>query len=78
MKTVYKRKSKQCIQKNEEIRPYEVNGIYSSGEGLELTIGDKCVILEQLQDVALIERIGDDNNPYIIPLSVLQEIVDLE
>lgn len=73
-KIVYK-KLKQVHQRNNvSKKAYDVNGIYSSEDGLELTFGDKYVVLERDGESVLIEKLGDTNNPYVVPTTILQGI----
>lgn len=75
-KAAYKKIKELRKPKALEVKEYVVDGIYSSEDGLELKFGDRFIVLEQLECAALISKIGDDNNPYIIPISVLHGISD--
>ena len=49
-----------------------------SNEGLEFKIGDQFRVLESDKDAILIEKIGDNNNPYFVSAELLKNISDFE
>lgn len=55
---------------------YEVMNNGKSNEGLEFVKGDKVKVLEVDGDAALIEKIGNENNPYFVAASFLESISD--
>jgi len=48
----------------------------SSNEGLNFKAGDEFKVLERDGDAALIEKIGDENNPYFVSAKFLSSISD--
>lgn len=48
----------------------------SSNEGLKFEIGNQFRVLEVDGDAALIEKIGDSNNPYFVSATFLRSISD--
>lgn len=63
-------------REEESARVYEVTTDGKSNEGLVFVKGDKFKVLEVDGDAALIEKIGDDNNPYFVAVSFLEKISD--
>ena len=55
---------------------FTVNGIYLSDDGFQLKFGDKFEVLEQDSGAALIKKIGDSNNPYMVSLDILRQLSD--
>lgn len=55
---------------------YTVNKEKTSNEGLLFKLGDQFKLLEKDGDAGLIERIGDNNNPYFVSLKFLSSISD--
>lgn len=55
---------------------FNVDGIYSSEDGLELSFGDKYEVLEQDGEAVLIEKVGDANNPYMVSAEILKKSSD--
>lgn len=47
-----------------------------SNEGLAFATGDRFRILEMDDDAVLIEKIGDENNPYFVSAELLRNISD--
>lgn len=47
-----------------------------SNEGLSFKVGENFRVLEYDRDIGLIEKIGGDNNPYVVSLSFLYTISD--
>ena len=59
-------------------RYYEITSEGSDDNGLHLKIGDKFRVIEHDNDVILIERIGDTNNPYYTSCLFLESISDFK
>lgn len=57
---------------------YTVNKEGRSNEGLYFEEGDTFKLLEIDGDAGLIEKIGDDNNPYFVSRKFLSSISDYE
>ena len=57
---------------------YTVKKEGKSNEGLLFSEGDTFKVLEIDGDAGLIEKIGDDNNPYFVSLKFLNSISDYE
>lgn len=55
---------------------YTVNTEGKSNEGLLFKAGEKFRVLETNGKAGLIEKIGDDNNPYFVSLKFLETISD--
>lgn len=55
---------------------FNVNGIYSSEDGFELTFGDIVKVLEQDEEYALIRKKGEVNKPHRIPVEVLKSLLE--
>jgi hypothetical protein len=49
-----------------------------SNEGLVFKVGDQFKVLEVDGDAALIEKLGDNNNPYFVSADFLKSISDYE
>lgn len=49
-----------------------------SNEGLAFNVGDQFKVLEVDGDAALIEKLGDSNNPYFVSVDFLKGISDYE
>jgi len=49
-----------------------------NNEGIEFDIGDRFRVLEIDKNVAIIEIIGRDDNPYVVEIEVLCEISDFK
>lgn len=47
-----------------------------SNDGVAFVVGEKFKALEVDKDVVLIEKIGDENNPYIVSTELLKKISD--
>lgn len=70
-KTVIKRlKSKEKAIAN----TYVVHTQGMSNEGLRFVVGEQFRVLEIVEDVVLIEKIGDVNNPYFVSAELLCSI----
>jgi len=79
VKKVVKVIKKQSDSKSEiksDIKLYvtKISGI--SNEGIRFDINDRFRVLEEDGDSVLVEKIGDDNNPYYISVDFLQRISD--
>lgn len=67
---------------NKKRQAKEANIIYTvsiegkSNEGLLFKVGDKFKVLETDRDAGLIEKLGDENNPYFVSLKFLESISD--
>ncbi len=55
---------------------YTVNMEGKSNEGLLFKVGETFRVLETDGDAGLIEKIGDENNPYFVSLKFLSTISD--
>ena len=55
---------------------YTVISEGESNEGLKFNVGDKFAVLESDGDAVLIEKHGDDNNPYFVSAELLKTISD--
>ena len=53
---------------------YSVTAEGVSNDGLKFKIGDKIRVLETDKDAILIEKIGEDNNPYFVSEEMLKNI----
>ena len=70
-----KRMEKKEVAKS-NIRQYEVKTSGVSNEGLTFKIGEYFKVLEADGDAVLIEKIGDENNPYFVSAELLKDISD--
>ena len=61
-----------CLKANEKI--YSVTSTGTSNEGVEFTVGTKIKVLEMDGDSVLIEKMGDENNPYFVSKEFLHTI----
>lgn len=78
---IKKRISKVLEEKKKEeesAKIYEVMDDGKSNEGLAFAKEDKFKVLEVDGNIALIEKIGNANNPYVVALSFLKTISDYE
>lgn len=71
-------KEKAKIKKKKEklLKTYTVSKDGKSNEGLQFRIGETFIVLECDGKAVLIEKIGDDNNPYFVSAELLKEISD--
>lgn len=63
--------------KSKDIPPavtYVVHTEGTSNEGLQFAVGDKFNVLEIADDAVLIEKIGDNCNPYFVSAALLHSI----
>ena len=58
------------------LKLYTVHEYGESNEGLIFNINDTYRVLEKDRDAVLIEKIGDDNNPYFVSEELLHKISD--
>ena len=58
--------------------PYEVTSVGRSNEGLDFMVGDQFRVLETDGDSVLIEKIGDNDNPYFVSAELLRRISNFE
>lgn len=64
------------INKSEDSKDYCVTSDGKFGKNLVLNVGDKYKILASDGDSVLIEKIGDDNNPYFVSANFLRTVSD--
>ena len=69
---LYSKKAKQRNSKT--IYHVLTDGV--SNEGLEFKINDEFKVLNRDKQAVLIEKIGDDNNPYFVAYDFLKSISD--
>lgn len=56
---------------------YSISGSYSDSHGLVLNAGDSLHVLDKVdEDVLLVEKLGDEHNPYCMSPSCLAAISD--
>lgn len=60
----------------EQLKIYNVYEEGVSNEGLQFHVGDTFKVLERDGNAVLIEKIGDDNNPYFVASDFLNKISD--
>ncbi|SEP69456.1 hypothetical protein SAMN02910289_00367 [Lachnospiraceae bacterium RM5] len=78
------KKKKALSEKEKKRQSEEMSKMYTvekkgrSNEGLLFEEGDTFKVLEVDGDVVLIEKIGDDNNPYYVSRQFLDSISDYE
>lgn len=71
---VRKKKNKEKLKETSDSIVYSVTVDGVSDDGLEFKIGDQFRVLETDKDAVLIEKIGDDNNPYFVSVDFLEMI----
>lgn len=71
---VRKKKNKEKLKETSYSIVYSVTVDGVSDDGLEFKIGDQFRVLETDKDAVLIEKIGDDNNPYFVSVEFLEMI----
>lgn len=71
---VNKKKNKEKLKETSDSIVYSVTVDGVSDDGLEFKIGDQFRVLETDKDAVLIEKIGDDNNPYFVSVEFLKMI----
>lgn len=74
---VVRRRKQSKSQTGEAPRSFVVTEAAECGGGLTLEPGDQFRLLERVEDGVLIERIGDDDSPYVVSVQLLVEISDL-
>lgn len=65
-------------KKTENIGCIVVHTDGTSNEGLVFKNGDKYRVLERDKDAILIEKLGDDNNPYFVSADFLSSISEFK
>lgn len=76
---IKKKISSELAKKRQEAEAavlYTVKTGGKSNEGLLFKVGDTFRVLEIAGDAGLIEKIGDENNPYFVSLKFLSTISD--
>lgn len=73
IKGIQKKNYNTAIQ---ELKTYIVKSEGESNEGLKFKVGDRFRVMEVVEDVILIEKLGDENNPYFVSYDLLKEISD--
>lgn len=71
---VRKKKNKEKLKETSDSIVYSITVDGVSDDGLEFKIGDQFRVLETDKDAVLIEKIGDDNNPYFVSVEFLEMI----
>lgn len=71
VKEISKQRNKETSQK-----AFCVHTAGKSNEGLEFKIGDEFRVLERDKDAVLIEKIGEENNPFFVSCALLNAISD--
>lgn len=61
-------------EEKEQAEIYVIHTEGESNEGLQFSVGDQFHILEIVKDIALIEKIGDTNNPYFVSIDLLRSL----
>lgn len=74
VKKINKKMNKEELQETSDTIIYSVTAEGVSNDGLEFKIGDQFRVLETDKDAVLIEKIGDDNNPYFVSEELLKNI----
>ena len=76
---IKKKASKTAEEKRQEAESAVVHTVHTEGksnEGLLFKVGDQFRVLNSDGDAGLIEKIGDENNPYFVSLRFLGCISD--
>lgn len=76
VKAIKRIKNKEQLLETANTKMYTVTAEGISNEGLEFKIGDQFRVLESDKDAVLIEKIGDNNNPYFVSAELLKNISD--
>lgn len=71
---VRKKKNKEKLKETSDSIVYSITVDGVSDDGLEFKIGDQFRVLETVKNGVLIEKIGDDNNPYFVSVEFLEMI----
>lgn len=72
IKVLKKQYQKKKSLSNDTKLVYEVTSNGKDKDGLNLCVGDKYRILESDKDAVLIEKLGDQNNPYFVSADFLR------
>lgn len=67
-------KNKEKLKETSDSIVYSITVDGVSDDGLEFKIGDQFRVLETVKNAVLIEKIGDDNNPYFVSVEFLEMI----
>lgn len=76
IKAIKKKRMEKKEVAESNIRQYEVKATGVSNEGLTFKVGEYFKVLEVDGDAVLIEKIGDENNPYFVSAELLKDISD--
>lgn len=68
--------AKEIGKQRNKSKTFHVHTGGKSNEGLEFNIGDEFHVLERDKDAVLIEKIGEENNPYFVSYDLLKSISD--
>ena len=71
-----KKKAAEKEKAAELLKTYTVSKECVSNEGLQFHVGETFKVLERDGNAVLIEKLGDDNNPYFVAAELLNEISD--
>ncbi len=74
VRKIKKKTNKHELPETSDTIIYSVTADGVSNEGLEFKIGDQFRVLEKDKDIILIEKIGDDNNPYYVLEELLKNV----
>ena len=74
VKKIKKKMNKEKLQETSDLIIYSVTAEGARNGGLKFKIGDQFRVLETDKDAVLIEKIGDDNNPYFVSEEMLKNI----
>lgn len=75
-KIVYKKIKDIKAKNSSEIKEFTVHTDGVDNQGLSFKTGDKIRVLEAVDDAILIEKVGDNNNPYFVSSDFLKTISD--
>ena len=75
------RRIKKAVNKKQKEKAANIVHIINqdgvSDEGLSFKAGDKFKVLSKIEDVGLlIEKLGDEDNPYFVPIEFISSISD--
>lgn len=71
-----KKKAAEKEKAAELLKTYTVSKEGVRNEGLQFHVGETFKVLERDGNAVLIEKLGDDNNPYFVAAELLNEISD--
>jgi len=74
VKKIKKKMNKEELQETSDLIIYSVTAEGVRNGGLKFKIRDQFRVLETDKDAVLIEKIGDDNNPYFVSEEMLKNI----